>query len=864
MPPGVMQAGREYDRDLKLMQGRKTTLIANQKKTFDLWARVIKKDKQDAGLLGELMHASTIARNDPAKPFQPKYTGKNITAAQRAEDMSRRQVHAKLQDYYSRLSPEAKVVFRNVRDANADAIHLREQGIIQRINDSQASTPAKKTLIDELRQKFENGRIAPYFTLFRTGDKWASAKDKDGNPIAYIRDNSGQKIKAWRAQMEAKGLITDGGTKSDADADIMNRIDPAFVAKVTKLLSSQALTVKDAKGRDVGSQLADDIWQHYLSTMPDTSMRKFSMHRADRMGFTSNALAAFSHSVYHGANQIAKLEYMHKLEGHLVNLKKQARELESANGAHSTWAMPLHDEYALRHQILNDPESSTLATKITGLGFQWYLGMNPATAATFLAQTPMIAYPGLASHFGWGSAAKHMIKTLWQAAGSRGQYGNRLRGDERDAWDNASRMNLFENTFAHTLAGVAEGGDPNSLWNKASHAGSFLLHSVDTYNRQTTYMAAYRLARENGMSHQGAMDKAYGLTQDAHFDYSSSNRPRIMQGNIQRVLFLFKQYAVGMTYRLNRDLNDSFRGFTPEQRVIARKRLVGELAMAFLHVGAQGLPWMAGYMLAKYVYNAVAGDKDHPADFDNDFRAHLIHQLGPTAATAIAKGPLDAFSGGTMSNRLDLANMWLRSDSPDNATNRESWTEMMGNLLGPIAGMGSRIAQARDYHAANRDDRAIEQLVPSAAGNLLRAHRFATQGVQNMKGDTLIKPEDLSGWDIALQGMGITPTKVQSAYDHNTALSNADNSLNSRRTNLVNAFTLALRHQDATGEKEALADLDAFNKANPDRAVNPVQLRQAALLQNKHIAEAIDGTYIDPKHGALRQKYPDYNKGDGK
>lgn len=35
-------------------------------------------------------------------------------------------------------------------------------------------------------------------------------------------------------------------------------------------------------------------------------------------------------------------------------------------------------------------------------------------------------------------------------------------------------------------------------------------------------------------------------TYDGHFDYSSNNRPRAMQGNVARVVLLFKQYGQNM------------------------------------------------------------------------------------------------------------------------------------------------------------------------------------------------------------------------------------------------------------------------------------------------------------------------------
>jgi hypothetical protein len=72
---------------------------------------------------------------------------------------------------------------------------------------------------------------------------------------------------------------------------------------------------------------------------------------------------------------------------------------------------------------------------------------------------------------------------------------------------------------------------------------SFLFHHAEKFNRQVTFVAAYRLARETGAGHQQAYADAVRVTYDGHFDYSSGNRLRIMQGNVARVVLLFKQYA---------------------------------------------------------------------------------------------------------------------------------------------------------------------------------------------------------------------------------------------------------------------------------------------------------------------------------
>lgn len=88
---------------------------------------------------------------------------------------------------------------------------------------------------------------------------------------------------------------------------------------------------------------------------------------------------------------------------------------------------------------------------------------------------------------------------------------------------------------------------------------STLFHNAERFNREVTFIAAYRLARESGSMHDQAFEQAMDSTYKGHFDYSAGNRPRIMQGNIAKVIFLFKQFGQNMIYTLARTAHQSLK-----------------------------------------------------------------------------------------------------------------------------------------------------------------------------------------------------------------------------------------------------------------------------------------------------------------
>ena len=48
----------------------------------------------------------------------------------------------------------------------------------------------------------------------------------------------------------------------------------------------------------------DEVWQLYLRTLPELSMRKHYIHRKKTAGYSNDALRAFAGNMFHGSFQI--------------------------------------------------------------------------------------------------------------------------------------------------------------------------------------------------------------------------------------------------------------------------------------------------------------------------------------------------------------------------------------------------------------------------------------------------------------------------------------------------------------------------------------------------------------------------------
>ncbi len=132
-------------------------------------------------------------------------------------------------------------------------------------------------------------------------------------------------------------------------------------------------------------------------------------------------------------------------------------------------------------------------------------------------------------------------------------------------------------------------------------------------------------------------------------------RPRIMQGNVAKVLLLFKQFGQNMVYTLARQTYQSIKGETKEERKEARRAISAILAMHATFAGALGLP-MVGMLLS--VASWMGGDDDDPWDAEVALRNYLAEAFNPTISNMLMKGAPRGI-GVDISGRVGINNLLL-------------------------------------------------------------------------------------------------------------------------------------------------------------------------------------------------------------
>ena len=360
--------------------------IGEGRRTFgeiaEAWAKMaspnpVGGNRSGAAQLARVMHEATLIGIDPDKPMQNE--------ADPAE-------YARLRKAFTALPADVQTLYRDVRDAYAKRREDFEQALTQRIEESKASGSQKRAMLNSLRQQFEAGRVkGPYFPLSRFGDYYVVA-EKDGEREFVMAESQAEQRRELE-RLRAEGFTVRAGKSIKGLASEMGKGNSTFIADMVNMIDAEV------SGPEADA-LKDGLWQMYLQSLPELSVRKKFIHRKGTPGFSQDALRAFASQIGHGSKQIARLRHAHKLSDALRAMKEHA-----ANAPDPNKAADILKALDSSYQWMMTPNNASWANNLTNLGFAWYLGVTPAAAAVNLTQLPIVTLPVLAAKNGWAAAS---------------------------------------------------------------------------------------------------------------------------------------------------------------------------------------------------------------------------------------------------------------------------------------------------------------------------------------------------------------------------------------------------------------------------------------------------------------------------
>jgi hypothetical protein len=843
----VVDLGRKFN-------AKRQQYVDEMKDIMKPWLKLQRNDREQSQLLATIMHLATVNGVDPSIP------AKERVASTPQSDT--------LDDLWEKLGEPGRKIYIDVRDYYAEQYEKYKDLLNKRIEMMGISDEEKTKFMDLLKKQFESDKVAkPYFPLMRYGENWLRVgKGKDMEFYMFESASERNRFAIRRAKEMGKPLkdLYADGTLKRGD-QLKNMMEESF-ADTTKL--KEVLAAVDKLGIDTDkASIKDEIYQMYLLTLPEKSFRKQFIHRKNTAGFSADALRNFGTAGFRMSNQLAKMEY----QPQIVNTLDEARESIKDDPDASKYR-PYIEEVAADFDAAVNPknENSILnfaANGLSTLNFFYYMS-SISSALTNMTSLPVFGYPTLLAEYGkTPGGAKDVHKELvrfmnvYKEVGFRRKVNGKTEyvmpsirnaltnADEIKAYDEFAADNLFSFNRSMDLLNIVkspsqEATNPNILKvpvQAATDAVSTLFSMTEQLPREMMAMAAYRLGRSQGLSHDEATKKALDLTHDAMYDYSMFDTPRYFRGPVGRTIFQFKKFSQNTAFYLTTNFLQMFKGADPTIRKQAATRFFGTLGMTGMFAGLTGMPlYTVMSTVAEKVLSAF-GDDDDDEDsaafqirkygFDLWFKKWLSENFGANVATYVAMGPVTGLTGADFNSRVKLNDLFF-----------QDW-EFKG-LLGPSFGMFENAQRAYDRFKEGQTERAIETMMPAFIRQPLKAYRFSEEGVKTPKGYEVVAQEDLNWMDIAMQSIGYAPIKVSAKQTENFKLKKLEQEREEERTELLKRSVYARRGISDEDPDDIQEDIDKFNSKFPNRRILPVTIMQSDQARRRQERAVDQGLYI--------------------
>ena len=753
-------------------------------------------------------------------------------------------------DMLRRLGKNATDIEAQVMEAATlrEAVFNIEQHINRLIQASPKKEKALKgTLKDIKESQFRTNKLKDdgYAPLSRFGQYTVDVVDAAGNREYFGMFESAYEARKMEAEM--KGLYDDPATHTVSRGTLSNEEFKLFagVTPETAELFGEMLGL-DA----TGDKAADEAFQEYLKrTKNNRSAMKRLMHRKGIKGYSEDVGRVLASFIYSNARHTSAALNMGNIDRSIQDIPKGEGQLKDA-------------AVKLAEYIKNPQEEAQL---MRGWMFAQYLGGSIASAVVNITQPIAVSFPYLSQFGGATKAATQLGKASsdWTKAFTS-KNRDHFEPDLLAAIERAEADGTLSPQEVHNLLKQAAGKNPlsagdgtkigdakalagNSL-SRVSLAWGALFSGAEQINRRVTFVAAYRMAVEQGMDNPA--DFATKSIKETQFVYNKASRMNWARGSVGGTLMTFKTYTVSYIELMHRLWNQGEKG--SQERAQGRKATMLMLGVMFMLSGSGGLPFMED---AEDLIDGIGqimgynlSSKKARQDFLDDWFGEMLGDFLESGASTLPGSPTD------VSGRLGLGNLIPGTGIFKERTNN---TRDVMELAGPAGDFAGRIASGTRSiakGAANLDSTELKkgalEFAPTAVRNAVKGISMGTSGIyKDTKG---YKVTDVSPVDAAFKFAGFQPLKVSKIQEANY-LGQTDTSYYTLRASNIRALWAA---GVVEGNQAKIADARAavtdWNSKNP---------RQKIVIKPTDIARRVREMKMD-KSDRIAKRAPKSMRGD--
>ncbi|MBR5883363.1 MAG: PLxRFG domain-containing protein [Mailhella sp.] len=695
--------------------------------------------------------------------------------------------------------------------------------------------------LDTLRKSM--GRRPFYFPRMRFGDYFARFVDADGKTLYRVHyDASTQtqaayeaaKIKAtMEAELKKMGVdladvkFENGkieGIPQEMFADALSTVD-------TQAILERALGRLQEKGEVTGEELSnlrDSLFDQVSEVLKSSGFGQHMMRRGN-----SNIAGYETEDVFKSLSA-----YKAGLHGWLTKMEASyafASTLSEAAEDGAARKSPKMYGYAkqyVRDMLRNADAVDRTNSRIRAGLFLWFLGGNIKSALVNATQNFSLGVPVLGTEIGFGKAYGKILSGSrdavvdWASKREAGQESKKLTKAEASFLDDFQKHGEALARKTMELTGMQDRSWTSTWYGKLAEWAGKPIEYAEKFNRLSLALAAYRAAKAGDVKNESTLAE-YGeekgkpwseanarkfareVVNEAHFVYGKANQPAPVRGFARGLGFgyTFRTYAQSLAswyYHM----------------LAGEKGNVGRIAAAQAALHATALGGVAAiplYGTMRTVLTQIFGGEppEEVLGYDQiDILMYGLPSLGGVYLGGSMELDLPAIAGAKQGN--------------------ESWIEQLHDnvflaVTGPLGGALDRLGRATYFADTGQTGRVLEELAPTAVTNVLKAHRLATTGARTKSGkpipalgDKSGKPAQLSGAEVALQGLGFQPMSRAKGWQAYQTKQEKTAYKSDFQSDLVTRYVMAKASKDWKEVDKLVAEWRDWNKEHPDQKIKPL------------------------------------------
>ena len=617
-----------------------------------------------------------------------------------------------------------------------------------------------KNVIDTYRSSM--GSVHNYFPHVRFGDHSIRVLDGEGN-VLERRHFFGTKLtadaKAAKILEELKAKYGDSikdveyGKLQDLSEDVFEF--PMRTADMEKVLQ-EALNSTGVDG-DIKKKLLRAMEQQVSDLFKARGFGQHMMRRNNIAGYEMEDIGKVLFTYCSGQyGWLTKMDAAMKFGETLakVDAKKKPRLY--------AWAK----NYVM-DMLRNADRLDALVDTAKNLMFLNFLGGNFKTAAVNLTQNLITGYPRLGVELGFKHAATSFIRDAGKALCHQISDGKAksITPEEKAFLQDFYDRGITRDNFMREMMGDLTGGRMSYAWRQFSRVMAWPMSAAERFNRTSLALAAYRAARAGKVVNTETLER-FGYQKGQKFDEQSAR-------DFAAGLVTDSHYLYGKANR-------------PE---IFRHGDVGKVASSF-------------YTFRSFTHNTL------------EFWRTLFKMGWRGKAADVLFYGMPSMAGVTISGSLGMELPILQDLKGDKPWGRQILSSGMEIFGVPVA-MLEKIGNTFEFAGKGDYWRAMEEALPTAASNVMKAIRLADEGITTHSGKPIAdgtgRPAKLSKPEAVAKALGFQPVRQSKAFDAHKGQSDVEAFKKNKQDELVTRYLKAFRAKDMAAKEEVLRDWRDYN-----------------------------------------------------